>query len=230
MNTFSFLAFIFIFFYISNWSQIHFFLYALRNPKKKISSIRNQWIVSTIKKKVGIKLKRIIIFENSLMFGMMLGIPKHPKMILSRGLYKTLSKDELEWVILHEGAHCKFWHNLKSGVVQIIIFLIGVYIIGAFHISVLVTTIFSITLALISIQCMKFFEWEADRFSITHMDNPRAVITAQTKFVTARKNSSWFYNEHSVFRKLLLWNILPSQRIKIVKAQLRRPAQISKNT
>lgn len=209
-----------IFISITNWCQIYFFAKALKNPKKKISVISDRWITSTIRKKTGIVLKRIIIFENSQLFGMMPGIPLHPEMILSRGLYKKLNRDELEWVILHEGAHCKLWHVVQSGLLQAIIGIAGFGIISTYQLSLWAAGLLGIVFSLIAIQCMKHLEWEADKFSISHVNHPRGVITAQKKFVSHKKNAAWFYDEKSIFRTILFWNILPSQRIKMAQKRL----------
>lgn len=214
----SLLSFIIIYLILCNWFQAWTFFNALRKPKSKIYCIEDPWISEILHKKVGLTLNRIIIFENSTLFGMMPGIPWKIEMILSRGLYETLNKDELEWVILHEAAHCKYWHVVKSGIVQIVFLFIGLTLMSVFSLSLLSTIFSSILLALLAIQCMKYFEWQADTFSITHVDNPQGVISAQDKFRMHRpKGLNWLYDENSILRHLLFWNITSSQRIQMAR-------------
>lgn len=63
-------------------------------------------------------------------------------------------------------------------------------------------------------------EYAADMYSISRVDNPQGVITAQDKF---RKNykGSIFSNEKSIVRFLFHWNIYPSQRIKMAKKMIK---------
>lgn len=214
------LFFTVIFLFICNLFQIKTFLSALLHAKQKITIIRDTWISGVIKKKTGIILKRIIIFEDKKPYGMMPGIPLKPEMILSRGLYQKFNKDELEWVILHEVGHCVLWHVVKIGVIQLIFLIIGLSIITTLHISFLFSFIFAFLMSILAIQTIRHLvEYEADKFSIDKVTNPRGVITAQDKLRKSYKNS--IYNsEKGLTRFLFHWNIYPSERIKMANVRL----------
>lgn len=220
-----YLIFTFIYLLICNWFQIKAFVFAFLKPKERISIIKDKWISAVIKRKTGLSLKRIILFNSDKLFGMMPGIPWKPELILSRGLYKGLDKDELEWVILHEVGHCVLWHVVKGAFIQLFFLISGFFILNKLQLSV--TALFVILLAslFISIICIQvirqLIEYEADNFSITKVDNPKGVITAQEKFKKENK-TNWFYSEQNIFRKLFYWNIYPSQRIKMAQLRLNK--------
>ena len=138
-------------------------------------------------------------------------------MILSEGLYKNLNKDELEWVILHEAGHCVLLHNLQSLIIELIFLTSGLYLISTQNINLFLIPVLSLVLSIITIQIIRrLTEYTADMYSISRVDNPNGVITAQDKF---RKNykGSIFSNEKSIVRFLFHWNIYPSQRIEMAK-------------
>lgn len=209
-----------IYLLICNFFQIKTFLSAFINHKHKITVIKDKWISEVIKKKTGLNLNRIIIFEDARPYGMMPGIPLKPEMILSRGLYHTFNKDELEWVILHEAGHCVLWHVVKAGIIQLVFLLAGLWMISTFSQSFFLAFATAFLFSIICIQVIRHFvEYEADKFSIERVNNPIGVITAQDKFRKAYKNSS-YNSEKSLIRFLFHWNIYPSERIKMVNVRL----------
>ncbi len=221
MISFSLLLFTLGYLFICNYFQILTFLHALSKPKH-IEFISDPQISDIIQKKTGLKIKRITIFESKTFFGMMPAIPWKPEMILSSALYQKLNKDELEWVVLHEAAHCKFWHVVKSALTQFILLILGVFILYRFALPFIITILLTPLFACMAIQCMRYFEREADTFAISNVDNPYAVITAQKKFESQRPlNSEWIYGETSIIRKILFWNILPSERIRLANDRIR---------
>lgn len=215
-----YILFIVIYLLICNWFQLQKFLSLIIGPKYKTSTIDDKWIKAIVKKKTGLSLLDITIFHDKKMYGMMAGLPFWPKMILSEGLYKTLNRNELEWVILHEAAHCVLWHNLQFFFIQMIILVFGIYTMLLFNISLLPSLLYAIFLSLVCIQAMRWgIEYVADRYSIYRVDNPIGVITAQKKFRNAY-NNRLFHSEKSIFRFLLYWNIYPSKRIEMAKRRI----------
>lgn len=207
---------------ICNWFQIQHFLKLVVGPKIKTESLNDKWINTVVKKKTGLNLLSITLFKDEKMYGMMAGFPFWPKMILSEGLYKNLDKDELEWVILHEAGHCVLWHNLQSMVIELTLLISGLYLISTQNINLFLIPFLSLILSIISIQIIRrMTEYTADMYSISRVDNPEGVITAQDKF---RKNykGSIFSNEKSIVRFLFHWNIYPSQRIKMAESRSNR--------
>jgi hypothetical protein len=219
MGNWSYWVFTGVFVYLTNWFQINTFVISLLHPRKSIKTIKDDWIISTVKQKTGLTLKRIIVFKNQQLFGMMPGIPLRPELILSSALYKKLDRDEMEWVILHEAGHCVLWHVVKSGVVELTFLVLGLWLVSQ---KPIFSFIMGVILSLLCIQVLRLFEYEADKYSIDRVANPQGVITAQEKFRQSRNpDREWLYSEQSIFRNLLFWNIMPSQRIAIAKERLK---------
>lgn len=224
MNKVGFLKyFIFfaIYFYVTNWLQINIFVSSALKPKESVSIIQDDWISNVVKNKTGINLSKIIIFNTPRLFGLMPGIPWYPEMILSRGMYENFTKDELEWVVLHESGHCVMWHVAKSVVVEMLILVLGLWVVSRIgkKYQLYLIPLLALSFSLITIQIERYFEYEADYYSISRVDNPQGVITASEKL--NNKKPYWFYKEGSITRELLFWNILPSQRIKMARERLR---------
>lgn len=214
------LVFAFFFLFLCNWFQLISFLSIVIGPKYRTSTVDDKWIKSVVKKKTGLSLLDITIFHDKKLYGMMAGLPFWPKMILSEGLYKSLNKDELEWVILHEAGHCVLWHNLEAFFIQIGVLSFGIYTATRFQLPSIFYIPYSIFLSFVCIQIIRWgIEYIADRYSISRVDNPKGVITAQDKFRKAYKNSL-FHAENSIGRFLLHWNITSSQRIVMAKKRL----------
>ena len=218
-----YLIFVIIFLFICNYFQIIHFTKLVIGPKIKTEILKDDWINSVVKRKTGLNLKDITLFKDRKMYGMMTGLGPWimPRMILSEGLYKNLNKDELEWVILHEVGHCVLLHNLQSLIIELVFLGTGLYLISTLYINLLMIPVLSLVLSIVSIQAIRrMTEYTADMYSISRVDNPQGVITAQDKF---RKNykGSIFSNEKSIVRFLFHWNIYPSQRIEMARARLK---------
>lgn len=213
----NYLIFSLVFIFSCNYFQILNFAKLIIGPKIKTEILKDDWINSVVKKKTGLILKDITLFKDLKMYGMMTGLGPWimPRMILSEGLYKNLNKDELEWVILHEAGHCVLFHNLQSLIIELALLLTGLYLIYMNNINIFLIPFLSLLFSIISVQIVRLTtEYTADIYSISRVDNPKGVITAQEKF---RKNykGSIFSNEKSIVRFLFHWNIYPSQRIII---------------
>lgn len=206
--------FILIYLLLCNWFRIKSLLSAFLHPKKKIRRIKDQWIIDTIKKKTGLTIKNITIFETDKLFGMMAGIPTKPIMILSRGIYKEFKKWELEWVILHEAAHYILWHSAKMASFQLGSVLLGIFLLNYFQ-SAFYSIILATILAFFFIRYSKQYEHEADKYAIEKVDNPKGVITAQEKLIKHYK-----INENSFFRKYFTSGTLPTERIALAKSRM----------
>lgn len=215
----SVVVFAVIFLVISNWFQLLSFSRLVIGPKIKTRSLDDKWIKSVVKKKTGLNLLDITLFEDKRMYGMMAGFPFWPKMILSEELYKKFNKDELEWVILHEAGHCVLWHNLEAFLIEMFILVLGIYLISTTKMNSFLIPFFALFASFICIQVIRWaIEYMADKYSIDRVDNPKGVISAQDKF---RKNyyKNPFNDEKSIFRFLLHWNIYPSKRIEMAEAK-----------
>lgn len=146
----------------------------------------------------------------------MVGLPFWPKMILSEGLYKSFTKDELEWVILHEAGHCVLWHNLQAFFIQIGVLFFGIYTILLFKLSLFLTSIYAILLSFVCIQILRWgIEYVGDRYSINRVGNPGGVITAQEKLRKA-------YKVKGILRFIFHWNIPSTKRIEMAKQRMQK--------
>lgn len=210
------LLFILVYLVICNWFQLHSFLSIIIGPKYKTSSIDDKWIKSIVKKKNGLSLLNITIFHDQKLYGMMVGLPFWPKMILSEGLYKSFNKDELEWVILHKAGHCVLWHNLQALFIQIGILSFGIYTMSLFKLPLLLTSLYAIFLSFVCIQILRWeIEYVADRYSINRVDNPKGVITAQDKLRKAN-------GKKGILSFLFHWNISSTKRIEMVRERIQK--------
>lgn len=216
----SIIVFITAFLITVNWFQFISFSSLVIGKKIKTSSIKDKWIFDTVKKKTGLKLLDITLFHDNKMYGMMAGLPFWPKMILSTGIYESFNKDELEWVILHEAGHCVLWHNLQSFLIEMVVLFFGTFIIKAGKMGLLEVIPIYIILSVICIQIIRWStEFIADKYSISRVDNPKGVITAQDKFRNNYKDN-YMNSEKSLFRMLFHWNITPSKRIAMANVRI----------
>lgn len=216
------LYFLYILSYIffCNWFQIYSFASVFFGSKNRINELHDPWIQSTVKKKTGLSLLSISLFHDKKMYGMMPGFPLWPKMILSEGLYKTLNRDELEWVILHETAHCVFWHNAIAAFLQISVLTTSIWIIQIMNPPLIIIPILSIFSSILCIQSIRWIvEYAADSYSIARVDNPIGVISAQKKFKDSYAKNL-FNREGSIIRLLFHWNIPASKRISMAKKRI----------
>lgn len=213
--------FVIIFLAVTNWFQILAFASVSFREGVKTSRLDDKWIYETVLKKTGLKLTHTALFYDKKMYGMMAGLPFWPKIILSQGLYKNLNKDELEWVILHEAGHCVLWHNMEALFFELGFLFFGLVVIVKYNINIYWTIFISVIFALLCIQIIRWFiEYQADKFSIKRVNNPRGVITAQEKFRNS-KYKNLFHSEKSIGRFFLVWNIYPAKRIQMAEARLK---------
>lgn len=213
-----------VFLVIANWFQLISFVAAFSKPEKNIKAVQDKWITSLVKSKTNILLKSLMIFESDKPFGMMAGTYPWPKMILSSKLYKTFTKGELEWVVLHEIAHYKFWHTLKMAATQFLLLGLGIITVNLLPISLesfLLIGPLGLVMSIVSIRLMRIFEYEADYFAIQNVEDPKSVISAQEKMKKGYNTGGYkLLKEGSILREMLLWNINPSERVKLARERL----------
>src|SRR5690606_23869539 len=129
----------------------------------------------------------IHIAHSNRLFGQMVGLPGKPLMILSEKVYKTFSKEKLEYVILHEAGHYKLAHSLREALFFIISFFIGCYFINGFILieDYLIIITVGFLLGILNIKHAQIHEYEADRFALTRIKDPKGMISATQKFQKA---------------------------------------------
>jgi len=134
-------------------------------------------------------------------------LPIDPKIVLSRGMYTSFTKDELEWVILHEAAHCVFWHGLKLGIAQVLLLALGMYVSQSTQ-NIFIASVIAIIFSILYVQYARHLEREADVYSIQKVGNIHGVISANKKL-----RDHYSLPEKSIVRRLFYYGLLPSERI-----------------
>lgn len=193
MENFNIILFIIIFLFVTQRPQIAVILSAkTRYAFKKLSDAK---ITKLVRDKTGTSIKTIHIVQAKKPYGLMVGIPTKPILILSSKLYETFTEDELEYVILHEAAHYKYLHSIREVIFSILLIAIGTILIlelpapetlFSAAIAILAAIVSGIILGIINIQFAYLSELQADKFAIRNMSNPAAIATAIKKFRKAR--------------------------------------------
>jgi Zn-dependent protease with chaperone function len=112
--------------------------------------------------------------ETDKVWGMMAGLPPKPYMVISNDAYENMTKDELQWVLLHEVGHWVLGHNIKMILVQAVFILIGFFILQYIHVYQWLLAVFlGILLAAIHTQVARLFEYEANSYALSRMDHPK---------------------------------------------------------
>ena len=174
-----------VFIYTFSWIPIRLFLSSFRQKKISITVIENQQIQQLIQDKTGIDIKAIKISESDHPFGMMIGIPTKPQLILSRGLYETFTSDEIEYVVLHEAGHYKLWHGVIEFIVGVILFVIGILVlrkINVLKLSIPTALVLSLIFGILMVRLGHSHELQTDGYTVKKMTNPEGMIQATYKF------------------------------------------------
>lgn len=205
----NYLIFFVTFIAIANWTQIIFFVIALLRPEVRKTKIKDKWMLDTVKSKAGFELKNIVVIGSDKMYGGMSGVPGSPLMMLSSELLKTLNKDELEYVLLHEAGHFKYHHPIILALSQIILIAIGFFLSSQVNLlqSILLGGVFALAL----IRIARVTEAAAENFAASRMDNPKAMLTAVAKF-----NDRWKTSPYKSLRPIS-WNVTYEEKCRIAK-------------
>lgn len=206
--------------YTALWSQTNLFLSSLGQKKSPVTIIQDDDLRNLVRNKTGIDIESIKILESDKPFGMMVGIPTKPQLILSRKLYDTFTPDEMEYVVLHEAGHYKLWHTITEIGAGIVLLSIGTLIlkkIMPLQFSLPTAVLIGITCGILLIRLGRLNEYQADSYSLKHMTNPQGMITATNKFRA-------FYEESypkSKFVQFLFYRGNPyDNRIKMAEQEI----------
>ena len=192
MEISKYIIFSLILIYVPLWLQISLFISSLGKGKKSMTIIKDEKISKIIWEKCKTKIDTVKISESDLLFGMMIGIPGRPQLILSRKLYESFNLDELEYVILHEAGHYKLWHSIKELIEGIIFFVLGLLLLSNFEgpLGVVIGIISGLFFGVLMIQIAKLKEIQADAYSLKRLSNPQGMIPATNKFLKAWEDKS----------------------------------------
>lgn len=185
MSILKYVLFVLVFFYISTWTQTHLLLGSLGYGKTPITIVENQDLSSLAKEKTGVWIEKIKISESDRPFGMMIGVPSKPQLILSRALYDSFAPDEMEYVVLHETGHYALWHTQKELALWLVLMVVGLFILRKMKsriVDIIVSLLMAIIFGVVLIQLGKYHELQADAYSVRRMTNPQGMIEATNKF------------------------------------------------
>lgn len=211
--------------YIPLWMQIGLFLSSLSKAKKPIAVIRDEKIHQLLFAKTNVNIKHTKISESYLPFGMMIGIPWRPQLILSKVLYKKFSPSEIEYVILHEAGHYVLAHSIKELLAGTSLFICGVFLLRAAGgpVGVALSIVIGLIFGILMIQLGRRNEIEADTFALAKISNPVGMISATKKFQKAYRNHT-----DSALVRLLFYRGNPyTNRIQMAEKEILIRKQIS---
>lgn len=222
MDFAKYIFFTLILFYIPLWSQINLFISSLGRSKKPITVIQDEKLYKLLIEKTKAKIRTIKISESTLPFGMMIGIPTQPQLILSREVYDNFNKDELEYVVLHEAGHYILHHSLKELLIGLVFLAIGLFFltnISSFQEGIFLSVILGMVFGIGMIQVGRMKELEADRYTLERISNPKGMITATHKFRDAYKNKS---SNNALIRYLFYRGNPYENRIKMANEEIKK--------
>lgn len=170
---------------VTMWLQLTLLWSSVGQARSPITVIKDEKISQLVKQKVNVDIETIKITESDKPFGMMVGIPAKPQLILSRKLYETFTPDEIEYVVLHEAGHYVFWHSVVELVVGVLLLFVGIITLGkisSLPMSTLAALVLGLGFGVLMIGVGRVKEYQADTYSATHITNPQGMISATNKF------------------------------------------------
>lgn len=180
----SFTLFVLSFFLIVNRYWIRSFLEGFTTGRAKSKDIKDQKILNLIKNKTGLKLTKVKLLDTNKTWGMMAGIPSMPYMVIAKDAYENFTEDEMQWLLLHEAGHYILWHNIKMMLLQLFFIILGLLILMNFntYINLFILSLgLGIIFAIVHTQIARKFEYEANYFAISKMDNPKGLSNMLVK-------------------------------------------------
>ncbi|MCX6730624.1 MAG: M56 family metallopeptidase [Candidatus Roizmanbacteria bacterium] len=215
--------FILILSYVTwQWMSLYLFATSIGNKKEAIKIITDNKLLEIIFKKTGLRLASIRVSSSQKPWGMMIGLPRYPYMVLSQGLYDSFDKDELEYVLLHESGHYMLAHSAKLAVLFISFLTIGFVSVSNIELP-LIWIVIALIIGLIQIQMSRLCEYEADAFTLARMTNPKGMITATQKFAKAYKHFDVIRHDEDTFLGRLIYMGIPyNERIRNAEREIIR--------
>src|SRR5260221_1372957 len=179
--------FILLFLFIVNRHGVNLIFDKFRNKRTNPKKVMDEHILNFIYKKTRLKLSYFWLYDSSRSsYAVIAGIPGWPQVFISLNAYKNFTRDELEWLLLHEIGHYKLWHSIREAVQQLLFIVLGVFIlttITSSYMSNLLSIVLAIVFGIIGLQLAKQNEYEAERFALSRLDNPQGMITSGKKSI-----------------------------------------------
>jgi Zn-dependent protease with chaperone function len=204
------------------WMALYLFMTSIKKGKEAIEIIKDKTLLDLIVKKTGLRLASIRISSSSKLWGMMIGLPRFPYMILSRKLYENFNPDEVEYVVLHETGHYVLAHSAKLAVLLVSFLTMGFVLISNSN-AILTWMSVGLVIGMVMIRISRIFEYEADNFAVKHMTDPRGMITATHKFQEAYKNFDLIpHDEDTPIGTFIYMGIPYNQRVRAAEKEIQR--------
>ena len=197
----------------------------------KFEPLQNQQLehrIEVLMGKVGLRLKGVFRMDASKRSthtnAYFTGIGRTKRIVLFDTLLASHTEDEILAVLAHEIGHWKKKHLLKQLLILEILSLAGFYLVSRLLNWTLIYTTFSFQEAipyvgLFLIECLasplgyfvqplesaisRWFEWEADDYSLTLMGNPASICGALKRLASDNLSNllphpvyAWFYYSH----------------------------------
>lgn len=170
----AFIFFVLSFFLIVNKHLIKSFFEGFVKGKDKSEDLRDEKILNFIKDKSGLKLQKIKLLDTQTTWGMMAGLPGSPYMIISKDAYENFSKDEMQWLLLHEAGHYVLWHNPIIIFQQFLLLFLGIFVLTQFN-YLWLGFLMGVLLSVVHTQMARAYEYEANYYALSKMDNPKGL-------------------------------------------------------
>lgn len=189
--------------------------------KRQVDYIQDEYIQDLVLNNTNHEIKNIKLVNTDKPYGMMVGIPTKPQLILSKGLYDNFGKLEIEYVVLHESAHYKYAHTIQQVLFFIIFIAVGLAVLKFMHYDqnklVLLSVLLGFVLGIIYLQVARIHEYQADRYAVKHISDPRGMIEATKKFESFYKNGP---TRNKILYMIFYRGVPYEERIKMAEKEL----------
>lgn len=201
------------------WVAISLFVSSLGQKKAPIMIVENIPLLQLIKDKTGIGITNVKISESQQPFAFMVGIPTQPQLIISRAVYDNFNPSAMEYVLIHEAGHYKFWHGVTEFGAMLILLIIGVVLIKKLNLGFVKIIILGLFFGILLIQLGKFDEIQADKFTAKTMTDPQGMIEATNNFRNYH-GKRYTENENKLLEFLFYRSNPYDNRIKMAEEQI----------
>jgi Zn-dependent protease with chaperone function len=215
---FSLFIFLAVYSYITHWTNFRYLAKRLLSPGRHFSSFNNQAVLDHLKSATGLQFDMHLV-DSPRIFGMMPGVPNRPVMLVSQGAVERLSPDGLEWLLLHEAAHCLHWHAVFSGLIFVAVGSVGLAMIGTLQLGWWWSLFLAVIFSVMWFQLNRLLELQADEYALAHMQNPQGMIEANE--IMEKMVDTPIYKDELLHR-LFTPHLTFRQRVEMARAKLER--------
>jgi len=221
LNLMKYLVFILLFIFTTHWFQGKLLLSSLGKGKSPVSFVQDEKTQRLVSKHAGSEIKNVKIIESDRPYGMMIGIPGKPQLVFSRGLYDNFSFEELEYVVLHESAHYKYFHTIKQLILLVSFLIVGTALLRFVRMnswqSLLFAVLLAVGLGVSFLQVARRNEYEADRYAVDNISNVEGMIGATRNFEQYYGSGN---KRNKILERIFYRSVPYEKRIEMAKAKI----------